>query len=344
MTAPLCRTVCAAIITMSGLACQTQDRHTPSPAPVAADQAEQTIDSRAFLFTYSAKVTGLEPGQEARIWLPVATTNDDQVVTVVKQSPEGKITKESKYGNSIYYLQAKAGVDGSLPVSITYRVNRREVRGDANAGTISRAEAELFLKPDAKVPVAGKPLMLLVDKSLPSNQFQLGRSLYETVNEHMVYSKDQPGWGTGDAEWACDSRFGNCTDFHSLFISLSRVKGMPAKFEMGFSIPEEVGAGEVKGYHCWAKFNPEGKGWVPVDISEADKHPEMSEYYFGNLTADRVAFTVGRDITLEPRQDGPPLNFFIYPYVEVDGKAYPTEKVERAFSYEDLSGQAAESR
>ena len=77
---------------------------------------------------------------------------------------------------------------------------------------------------------------------------------------------------------------------------------------------------------------PEGKGWVPVDISEANKNPKMKDYYFGNLTEDRVTFTTGRDIDLVPKQDGAPLNFFIYPYVEVDGKPYPADKVERKFA------------
>jgi len=91
----------------------------------------------------------------------------------------------------------------------------------------------------------------------------------------------------------------------------------------------------VEGYHCWAKFHPRGKGWVPVDISEANKNPRMTDYYFGNLTPDRVAFSTGRDIELLPRQAGPPLNFFIYPYVEVDGKVYAQEKIERRFSFRD---------
>jgi hypothetical protein len=35
-----------------------------------------------------------------------------------------------------------------------------------------------------------------------------------------------------------------------------------------------------------------------------------------------MQFTVGRDIMLNPKQDGAPLNYFIYPYVEVGGKEY----------------------
>src|SRR5207302_326481 len=144
------------------------------------------------------------------------------------------------------------------------------------------------------------------------------------------------GWGQGDAVWACDSKYGNCTDFHSLFISLARAEKIPSKFVMGFAIPEKRGAGLIAGYHCWAWFHPEGRGWIPVDISEANQNPARQEYYFGSLTENRVQFTTGRDITLEPRQSGGPLNFFIYPYVEVDGKPYPAEKVQRQFSFEDV--------
>jgi hypothetical protein len=40
-------------------------------------------------------------------------------------------------------------------------------------------------------------------------------------------------------------------------------------------------------------------------------------------------------LTLSPAQAGGPLNFFVYPYVEVEGKVWPQEKITKAFSYED---------
>ena len=49
----------------------------------------------------------------------------------------------------------------------------------------------------------------------------------------------------------------------------------------------------------------------------------------------RVAFSLGRDLVLEPRQAGDPINFFIYPYVEVDGKT-GLAKVEKKFSFKNL--------
>jgi transglutaminase-like putative cysteine protease len=193
-----------------------------------------------------------------------------------------------------------------------------------------------FLKPDARVPVGGKPLTLLAGKQLPRDETAMGRALYDIVFGHMRYSKEGTGWGQGDAVWACDSGYGNCSDFHSLFISLARSQGIPAKFEIGFGLPTQHGRGDIAGYHCWAKFKPAGKGWIPVDISEARKNTTLREYYFGNLTADRLAFSTGRDLVLEPRQDGPPVNFLINPYVEVAGKPLPAEMIEMNVRFEDV--------
>jgi transglutaminase-like putative cysteine protease len=151
----------------------------------------------------------------------------------------------------------------------------------------------------------------------------------------MSYDKSGKGWGRGDAIYACDVRRGNCTDFHSLFIALARARGIPARFTIGFPIGK-ARSGEVPGYHCWAEFYAGGE-WVPIDASEAWKNPARHEYYFGHLDAARVAFTMGRDLALTPRQQGEPLNYLIYPYVEVDGKPLPKESIKSHFEYADVS-------
>jgi hypothetical protein len=76
----------------------------------------------------------------------------------------------------------------------------------------------------------------------------------------------------------------------------------------------------------------QGYGWIPVDASEAWKHPEKKNYFFGAHDDNRVQFTVGRDIHLDPAQQGEPLNYIIYPYAELDGKPF---KLESTFSFQD---------
>ena len=88
-------------------------------------------------------------------------------------------------------------------------------------------------------------------------------------------------FGKGNAIYACDIGVGNCTDYHSYFMSLDRTIGIPARFHMGFSIPS-VESGKIDGYHCWADFYVEGEGWYPVDISEADKSPEKKRLFLWN--------------------------------------------------------------
>jgi transglutaminase-like putative cysteine protease len=307
-------------------------------ACAAADPAGPSDKARTFQFTYAATVTGLKPGQTARIWLPVASSNSDQDVEILSRDlpAEGRIETEPKYGNRVLHVEAKADARGEVPVKVVYRATRREARGEASAEMKENAkQLDRLLQADARVPITGKPLELLEGKTVPQDEMKAARLFYDVVNGHMRYSKEGTGWGQGDAVWACENGRGNCSDFHSLFISLARANRIPAKFEIGFPLPEKRGAGDVPGYHCWAFFRPAGKGWVPVDISEANKDPSRRDYYFGHLSAGRVAFSTGRDLELVPRQAGKPLNFFIYPYVEVDGKEYPPDKVRRHFSFRD---------
>jgi uncharacterized protein (TIGR03000 family) len=296
--------------------------------------------TRTFLFTYSATVTGLPAEKTARIWLPVPSSTSEQEVEIVskKVPPGGKIAKEEKHGNQIFSVEAKADKDGQIPLELTYRVTRKEVLGGQKGKKIDPDQVAMYLEPNAKVPVGGKSLELIKDKKLPSDQLEAARVLYDVVNGHMRYSKEGTGWGQGDSDWACTSGYGNCTDFHSLFMSLARAQNIPAKFEIGFPLPVKRGAGEIPGYHCWAYFRPTGRGWIPVDISEANKNPMLKDYYFGNLSEDRVTFSTGRDLELVPKQAGKPLNFFIFPYVEVDGKPY--DKVQKKFSFKDESGES----
>ncbi len=59
---------------------------------------------------------------------------------------------------------------------------------------------------------------------------------------------------------------------------------------------------------------------MPVDISEADKDPAKTDYFFGGHSDNRVTLSVGRDLMLEPKQAGEPLNYFVNPYAEVGGE------------------------
>jgi transglutaminase-like putative cysteine protease len=304
----------------------------------APDRPQTAPVVRKFRFTYAGKIDKLQPGQTARVWLPMAQTAFGQTVSLEKITTPAapRLTKEEKFGNGLIYFEARADEAGAIPCSVEYQVERQELTR-ARPEPLAADDLEKYSEAPREAPPEGSFLTALFPEAKPPREdvFAFTRLIYDAVDGRMKYDKPAGGgWGRGDAVWACRSGYGNCTDFHSLFTSACREARTPAKFEIGFSIPPERGKGAIPGYHCWAKFAANGH-WIPVDISEADKHPEMKDYYFGNLTADRVMFTAGRDLQLSPRQAGGPVNFLVYPYVEVAGKQHAS--FTSAFAFEDTT-------
>jgi transglutaminase-like putative cysteine protease len=300
-----------------------------------------TQDSRHFTFHYAFTVRNLPAGKRVRIWMPAAQSDGNQEVKIV--SAQGDVplkkTSESKHGNQIYYAETSSP-QPELHFDVEYDVIRHErvalgqTAPHVVSVSLSSSEKQQDLQPDALVPITGLPADLAVKvtqgKPLPLGQ---ARAIYDYVFTTMRYDKTGTGWGHGDVLYACDAKKGNCTDFHSLFIAMARSQGIPARFEIGFPLPPDKHSAEIAGYHCWSDFWIDGRGWIPVDISEAWKHPEKRDYFFGSHDVNRIQFSMGRDLRLNPAQEGKLLNYFVYPYVEVDGREFPN--VALAFSFAD---------
>jgi len=305
---------------------------------------------RHFNFHYTFTVKNVSPGERVRVWIPLAHSDSFQDVTVVAKSGDLtlKHVHQPEYRNEVLYAETSKADKGEYKFSVDYDVVRREhvvlVNGKPLTGVrsapASRVELARFLEPDRLVPVTGIPAQLAAQETKgATTPIEKAKAIYEYVFRTMKYDKSGNGWGHGDTLWACDSKYGNCTDFHSVFIAMARAEKIPARFQIGFPLPADKHSAEVPGYHCWAEFYLDSTGWVPVDISEAWKHQEKHDYFFGAHDVNRVQFTEGRDLKLAPAQEGPPLNYFVYPYVEIGGKEYPNVSI--AFWFEDVGERAA---
>lgn len=341
---PVLRTLaCLLAVVLEGVLCLLLAGDAAAQEPQRR-KGDPPANRRTFRLDYQATVADVPPGALVRVWVPVPQSNEHQDIELLaRQLPAtGRTAVEPKYGNKILSFDASPAEGGDMAFHLSMRVTRREIRlprpsgGPPAVAQIPDDQRTLFLSANQKVPLEGRPLELLATVSLPEDKLARARVLFDRVDQHVRYDKSRPGFGNGDVLWVCDSRFGNCTDFHSLFMSLARSQGLPTRFEIGFALPRRRGEGSIDGYHCWAMFHVAEYGWLPVDISEADKDPAMRDYYFGNLTEDRVVFTVGRDIDLVPPQAAPPLNYFVYPHVEVDGKPLANDQLRLRFTYSDL--------
>lgn len=269
--------------------------------------------SRSFTVVHTFTIA-----RAATVWLPLPS--DDAWQTVTELSVDGapwERVYDARWGNAI----ARAHPTGAATLTVRYRVTRRE-RSAQLAGATSQSAPSgyaAWLGADARVPLDARVRKIAADvtagKKTPLDK---ARAIYDYVLSTMKYDKPSgagQGWGNGDILWACDKRYGNCTDFHALFIGLMRASGVPARFSMGYAVPSTPERGEIAGYHCWADFYVDGAGWIPVDASEAWKHRERRDYYFGHHDADRVQLSTGRDVPL-PGARAAPLNYLVYPYAE----------------------------
>lgn len=284
-----------------------------------------------FTFTYAVQLP--EFSDSAELWMPLAQSDRFQQVEIINITAPGQrdTLYGEKYGNAALYLRLWPEHSGEQ-VRIEYRVARLE----KSAYRAEEENATDYLGETPLLPVGGRFAGIareVIAEKKANSPLTEARALYDYIIDNLRYAK-QGKYGTADANYACDARSGNCTEFHSLFISLARSAGIPARFAVGAAIPSSRDEGGVNGYHCWAEFFAEGKWW-PVDISEANKYTALATYYFGHHPANRIELSKGRDLMFEPGPRSGTIPFFAYPILEVDGVE---EAVETTFTFRRLTG------
>ncbi|UYZ62467.1 transglutaminase-like domain-containing protein [Hymenobacter weizhouensis] len=300
--------------------------------------------SRTFTFTYQVTVPAQPAGTKAvELWLPVPHDDTSQDIRDVRiTAPLPYNIQTGAYGNRTLHLRAAGPALRGFQITMQLQATRREHLTPSLSGQLPLPEApdphlRRWLAPDSLVPLDPQIRQWALEvatKAQATTDLDKARAIYEHVVSTVKYDKSGQGWGRGDIYYACDARRGNCTDFHAVFIGYCRALGIPARFSIGFPLPAGRGAGEVKGYHCWAEFYTPQTGWVPIDASEAAKDPARRQYFFGAHDENRLEFSRGRDLRLAPPQQGPALNYFIYPYAEADG--HPLTSLQYSFRFEDV--------
>src|SRR5580658_802575 len=280
-----------------------------------------TAASRHFRVQQTYEVPTLPAGaKDGTLLAPLPADDPWQTITdLLIDGAPFEIVYDPAHGNAAARFRIPAA---GAKVNVSFQVERHERSADLSSATARPAPdgyAE-WLQDDRLVVVDDLVRRIARDVTAGATAPRdKAEAIYAYVLSHMRYLKQGQGWGQGSLRWACDEKYGNCTDFHSLFIGLLRASGIPARFQIGYSVPPEATSGELSGYHCWADFYLDGVGWVPVDVSEAWKAPAKRDYFFGHHDANRFALSIGRDLAF-PGLVGPALNYFVYPVLEVSGQ------------------------
>ncbi|MEN9867258.1 MAG: hypothetical protein RL748_2848 [Pseudomonadota bacterium] len=280
-----------------------------------------------------------DQGDPIHIWLPLpaATPHQDVLAMQSDASMPVEICYDPVFGNPILHGMTQG--DGAGVHHIGYRavIERKEWHVDLTQQRPARLQqdAQLLrhqLSQTSKIKFL--PELLEVAQTIRAKHqkaIDIARAVYDHVLASMSYDKSVEGWGQGDTEWACSMGKGNCTDFHTLFLALLRCCGIAGEFEIGAAFPADMKDGDIThfkcGYHCWTRFYDPALGWIPVDVSEASRHPEKRDYFFGTIDQDRVLLSRGRDILMVPHSQGGLENFFTEPRLErVSGSSVMYDK------------------
>lgn len=296
-----------------------------------AEEVEKNVVSGTV--TFAVDMTAYE-GKKVRVWIPVAQDNDFQTITDVATEAgdvEASINTDA-LGNKMMYVEWDADSTAEKKASLTFHVAREEViRPELVEEGTAGAELDEYLTGSDKVVVDGE-IKALADEITAGKETYLDKAMavYDWVYENMVRDNDVVGCGQGDVCALLSTKAGKCTDINSMFVALCRASGVPAREMFGVRIND---ADITNNEHCWAEWYLPGTGWVgadPADVLKAVLKNEWDkadadalatkDYYWGNTDAQRVELSAGRDLTLEPAQDGAALNDFGYPYAEVDGE------------------------
>lgn len=288
-----------------------------------------------FLFRYDVTLPHIN--DQAKLWIPLATSDAFQSITVksIKGPSKYQLLVDEVEGNSVLFYECSPK-DSMKKIEIVYDVQRKE----KNAYPDDNVDPQKYLNLSEDLGdinlIKVTATEVVRDKE---SELMRARALYDYVIDEMAYKKAGKGWGAANVVYACSALSGNCTDYHAYFIALARAAGIPARFAIGASIPSNRDEGGVDGYHCWAEFYAEGKWW-PVDLSEADKFTSLSMYYFGHHPANRIELSRGRNLLVKPSPISGSINFLAYPILEVDGE---TQRAKVFFSFKRVFSEPPSS-
>ena len=249
---------------------------------------------------------------------PVEWDSQKSVTVEVISPTPSKEGVDPILGNGIYYWQVqelpKQGESLAFRLQFTYmayeiatKIDPDEVRPYNQADPSYR----LFTRAERYIESADPKIIEVANQIAAGemNPYRLARKFYDyvivTANYHLL------GKGLLGAKTLITTGQGECGDYASLFVALSRAKGIPARPVVGY-----WALSGIEQTHVWAEFYLEGVGWIPVDPTvgqSQSRKPGKLDYYFGNMDNQRVILNKGFNIQLDP----PAPNNYVAPFLQV---------------------------
>lgn len=289
--------------------------------------------------TIEVDLSSQAKGQTARLWLPYPVSDRNQLISDIEFAGDYSaigVYTDRTYDTPILYAEWPENAV-SRKLTFSFKVERQEIqRGvlPVREPAWNPADYSEYLKATSLGPTDGVVKNLADSITEGKNTvLEKAKAIYDWTCENMYRDPKTLGCGKGDVCLLLQKPGGKCTDISSVFIALARAAGVPAREVFSVRLGKKPQQDVTTWQHCWAEFFLPGYGWVSVDPADVrkmilvekldlkdDKTKFYHDYFWGNIDPYRVVIAHGRDVVLNPAQQGPPLNTFGYPYAEIGGR------------------------
>ncbi len=221
-------------------------------------------------------------GEKYRVWLPFPrnTRGVDKIKLVSVKPSTYYLSSEDQRQRTIYFESSSKEYRVEFEYIIEERVGKDSGSGKWNKNHLSEKLPHIRFTPYLKALAES----IIGDEEEP---YLKAKRIYEWITRNVRYTYVRE-YGTYDniGEYVATNLRGDC-GFHAiLFITLSRLSGIPAKWQSGWFVTPYY-----SGPHDWSEIYVEPYGWIPVDLSFGNirrRRGKYHEFYFGNLDAFRM--------------------------------------------------------
>jgi transglutaminase-like putative cysteine protease len=277
-----------------------------------------------------------ESEYDTQLWVPYPVTDEHQIISNIRikgDYADTGIYTDRTYRTPMLYARWDRG-SKSRKLNFSFAVKRQEIRREklpTRETAWDPADYALYLAPTRLGPVDGE-VKAIADKITmgKASVLQKAIALYDWTVENTYRDPTTRGCGVGDVDRLLKEPGGKCADISSIFVALSRAAGVPAREIFGIRQGKKPVENITTWQHCWAEFYLPGHGWVSVDPADVrkmmlvqnlkltdSKTAEYRNYFWGGIDGYRVKLGEGRDLMLNPPQNGEPVNYLMYPFAQV---------------------------
>lgn len=275
--------------------------------------------------------------QPAKIWLPYPVSGPYQLIEnmdIKGNFVNSGVYKEPNSGALYLYAEWPKGIhEKHLELGYKVSTKERQNRNLRDTGAPVPIEIQKYMQADWWIPAGGQVEEIANGiKKDKKGILEKAQAVYDWVVENTVRDPSVKGCGLGIVEMTLRKLSGKCADISSVYVALARNVGVPAREVFGLRLGTKSEQDITGSYHCWAEFYLPGTGWVAVDPADVRKKmlvdsleladiKDLRKYFFGGVDAYRMTLeSGGRGIIFQPAQASKPLNYFMYPYAEINGK------------------------